>query len=233
DFIRNVNHELRTPSMTLSITTEMLYYANERLSTTERASYLEMAFRSIERLRAILDTVLNFQRTGVGIGKVAFVAVPVRGAVEDAMALTEMIVPLKAHHLRMNVAEHLSIWGNAALLQEVLVNLLTNAHKYSAPTAPIEIVAYQRQMKGATSPFIELRVRDYGLGIPPNQAHLLFQRLSRLPRDIESTIPGSGLGLALCKMIVEAMGGTIRFESTGRPGAGTIFIVALPLPPQH
>ncbi|MBA3826135.1 MAG: hypothetical protein H0X24_19820, partial [Ktedonobacterales bacterium] len=56
DFIRNVNHELRTPFMTLSITTEMLYYANERLSTTERASYLEMAFRSIERLRAILDT---------------------------------------------------------------------------------------------------------------------------------------------------------------------------------
>ncbi len=231
DFIHNVNHELRTPFMTLSASTEMLYLTNDTLTPPERTRYLRLAYDATERMSTILTTVLNFQRTGVGVGTVVFAPVVVHDAVREALALAEMFAPMGSHPLRVDVAERLRIWGNVALLQEALTNLLTNAHKYSAPQSPIEIVAYQRKALGAARPHIELRVRDFGLGIPPKDAHLLFQRLSRLPRDIESNVPGSGLGLSHSKLNIEAMQGTIRFESTGRPGEGTVFIITLPTPP--
>jgi len=78
---------------------------------------------------------------------------------------------------------------------------------------------------------LELRVRDYGLGIPPEQASLLFNRFVRLPRDLASSVVGSGLGLYLCRVMTESMGGTIRLESSGIEGDGSTFIVRLPLAP--
>jgi signal transduction histidine kinase len=74
-------------------------------------------------------------------------------------------------------------------------------------------------------------VRDYGLGIPPEQAPLLFEGFVRLPRDLASTVIGNGLGLHLCKTLVEAMGWRIRVESRGDPGDGSTFRFTLPAPP--
>lgn len=73
-------------------------------------------------------------------------------------------------------------------------------------------------------------MRDYGLGIPPKQAPLLFERFVRLPRDLASTVIGNGLGLHLCKTLVEAMGGRIWIESSGEPGEGSTFRFTLPEP---
>lgn len=69
-----------------------------------------------------------------------------------------------------------------------------------------------------------------GLGIPPEKAALLFERFMRLERDIASSTPGTGLGLALCRAYVEAMGGRIWLMSSGIPGEGTIVSFTLPLP---
>jgi signal transduction histidine kinase len=75
---------------------------------------------------------------------------------------------------------------------------------------------------------VEMTVRDYGLGVPPEQQGLLFNRFVRLPRDLASTVIGNGLGLYLCRTLAEAMGGSIRLESSGVPGEGSAFIVRLP-----
>ena len=78
---------------------------------------------------------------------------------------------------------------------------------------------------------VEIAVRDYGLGIPPDQIPLLFQRFVRLPRDLASTVIGNGLGLFLCRELAEAMDGHIRVESTGVAGEGATFYLSLPLAP--
>ena len=78
---------------------------------------------------------------------------------------------------------------------------------------------------------VEIRVRDYGLGIPLEQNPLLFKRFVRLPRDLASNVVGNGLGLHLCRTLAEAMGGTIWVESTGVEGEGSTFIVRLPAQP--
>lgn len=74
-------------------------------------------------------------------------------------------------------------------------------------------------------------MRDYGLGVPPDQISLLFQRFVRLPRDLASTVSGNGLGLYLCRLLTEAMHGKIWLESTGVEGEGTTVILQLPAPP--
>ena len=75
---------------------------------------------------------------------------------------------------------------------------------------------------------VEIRVRDCGQGIPPDQIPLLFHRFVRLQRDLASKVPGNGLGLYLCRVFAEAMGGSITVESTGRPDEGATFILRLP-----
>ena len=76
---------------------------------------------------------------------------------------------------------------------------------------------------------VDISVQDQGLGIPPEQAELLFRRFVRLPREIASNIHGNGLGLYLCRVYAEAMGGRIWVESTGVEGAGSTFHLRLPV----
>jgi signal transduction histidine kinase len=111
-------------------------------------------------------------------------------------------------------------------LQQILSNLISNAVKYSPPDTPIEIAAAPH----AGSKSVEITVRDYGLGIPLNQQDLVFERFVRLERELKSKAKGNGLGLYLCRMLTQALGGKIWVESAGIPGEGSTFHVLLPVP---
>jgi len=105
------------------------------------------------------------------------------------------------------------------LIAQVLVNLLDNAIKHSAADAPIEIAAHPA---GA---FLEIQVRDCGVGIPRQDLKRVFDKFYRVQRP--DSVSGTGLGLAICKGIIEAHGGFIVAEN--RPGGGTIITFTLPL----
>jgi signal transduction histidine kinase len=111
----------------------------------------------------------------------------------------------------------------------VLINLLSNALKYSNPATPIEIAAFAaRKAHGQESSLVQLNMRDHGLGIPPRDQPKLFQRFVRLERDIAGPVRGTGVGLYVCRILVMAMGGRIWVENSGIPGEGSTFSFTLP-----
>jgi len=107
-------------------------------------------------------------------------------------------------------------------LQQVLVNLLDNAAKYSPSGEPVSVEWY------VAGPMVRIEVTDRGTGLSLEEQALLFRRFGRIVRLQDGRMPsGSGLGLAICKGLVEAMGGAIGVEATG-PGSGNTFWFTLP-----
>jgi len=106
-------------------------------------------------------------------------------------------------------------------LRQVLLNLVSNALKYSSPQSDIDITA---SMKNGN---VNVSIRDRGQGVPPKDQARLFKRFVRLERDMNSPIRGAGLGLYISKRLIEAMGGRIWVESTGKAGEGSIFTFTL------
>ena len=114
-----------------------------------------------------------------------------------------------------------SVLGDARRLRQVLQNLVENAVKYSPDGGCVAV------QLSARDTMIEVRVEDEGLGIPPDQLALIFERFHRVDNSKTRSIGGTGLGLAIVKGLVEAHGGAIHAESAGE-GRGSTFVVTLP-----
>jgi signal transduction histidine kinase len=186
------------------------------------------------------------------------VATDVEAALESAIHLID---PREGkwieREVRVQNPDRLDVWAEPVRVRQILTNLLSNAVKYSPPGTPVEVkvqvvpaappeassrqsganrwqrwALQSRASAGSVQrQMVQITVRDYGLGIPPEELPLLFKRFVRLPRDLASNVPGNGLGLYLCQTLAEVMGGTIWAESTGIEGEGTTFYLQLPAPP--
>jgi len=244
-FITAVNHELRNPVMLMHGYIELLRLKGSELSAERRASLIQRASVAGDSLTQLVQSILDTRRMDQGAKDFTPEAVPVFDAVATAASLVDPGESRgEERELRVHVAEGLAIWGEPVRLQQILTNLLSNASKYSAPGTPVEVTArvaapakaqtswpgLRRRVAPTEQRMVEIVVRDYGLGIPPEQAPLLFNRFARLPRDLASTTIGNGLGLYLCRELADAMGGSIWVESTGVEGEGSSFYLRLPLP---
>jgi signal transduction histidine kinase len=243
-FITNVNHELRNPTMALQGYVELLRLRHEKVTPERRGQLIERAARASDDLVALLTSVLETQRFDSGTQEFIAGAVNVRATLEDAARLID---PREGNmierELHVHIPDALEVWGEQVRLRQILTNLLSNALKYSSSGTPVEVSAHTvleahpgeglpwRSIASAARQVVEIQVRDYGLGIPPEQMPLLFKRFVRLPRDLASNVVGNGLGLHLCRTLAEAMGGTIWVESTGVEGEGSTVIIRLPAPP--
>jgi signal transduction histidine kinase len=243
-FIVNVNHELRNPVMAMIGYLDILDMSLAAASPEDLRESMQEAIRAAENLRTLLASILDASRLEQGPGEFTPERVPLMQAIQLA---TQLIDPnegnLRERELRIKVPGEVSIWGEPIRLQQILTNLLSNAAKYSPPGTPIEVTArvlsvpdpepFRRRnpSSAASRALVEITVRDWGLGIPAEQIPLLFQRFVRLPRDLASTIVGNGLGLYVCRLCAEAMGGRIWVESSGVEGEGATFHLQLPAPP--
>jgi signal transduction histidine kinase len=243
-FIRSVNHELRTPIMAVLGYIDLLMDPIHRASAEKTDRFIKRAHRSGQSLRTLLSSILDTRRLELDARDYQPERVDVFGAIEDVIPL----IPVEHYQgqiieraLHVTMPEGLHVWADPVVVQQVLINLLGNAVKYSEPGTPVDINARVVTPDGHPAKgrlraekrerhMVEIAIRDYGFGIPPQQIPLLFQRFVRLQRDLESNIVGTGLGLYLCRSLVEKMGGRIWVTSTGIPREGSTFFIQLPLP---
>jgi signal transduction histidine kinase len=245
-FIRSVNHELRTPIMAVLGYIDLLMDPIHRASDEETDRFIKRAHRSGQSLRTLLASILDTRRLDLDVQDYQPERVDVFSAFEESIHL----IPVEQHQgqiveraLQVTMPKGLCVWADPVVVQQVLINLLSNAMKYSEPGTPVDIAGrvvtqvdpaakgWLRAEKRGRQ-MVEIAIRDYGFGIPPEQIPLLFQRFMRLQRDLESNIVGTGLGLYLCRSLVEKMGGRIWVTSTGVPREGSTFFIRLPLPPE-
>ncbi len=222
-FLLNVSHELRTPLTVLGGFLELLEANHEHMDTTQQAYLLKRALASKEELIDLVNRVLDATAVIDDIPQAKFKLVCVPEIVQEV--LSELApADLQEYTIRLQMPERIMAYTDPQFLRQVLRNLLSNVSKY-VPTGT-EIYIEVTQAESSSS--VYLSVQDEGPGIPKEELPLLFEKFVRLQRDLAGSTRGTGLGLYICKRLVQAMGGNIWVESSGRMGEGCRFCVALP-----
>jgi len=220
-FTADASHELKTPLTVLragverAITTPHL--PQETLVT------LEETLQEIKHMTELVDALLTLARADEGLAPLHREPVDLRGMIEEARETGELLAEQAG--VTMEIAtppEPLVVSVDATRIRELILNLLTNAVKYTPVGGSV------RMQLGSGNGTVMLSVADTGIGIAPGDLPHIFDRFWRADsaRTRTGERPGAGLGLAICKWIAEAHGG--RIEVVSRPGRGTTFTVTLP-----
>jgi two-component system CheB/CheR fusion protein len=219
EFIGMVSHELRTP---LTVVIGALTTAtDERVSKEEKEELIEEATSSAESLASILTNMLELSRYQAG--RLNLERKPIRISDIAKKAAQRARRKYDTHNIILDVSDSApDVDGDADRIEQVLYNLLENAVKYSPTGSKVRI--FSRQDKED----VVIGIRDYGTGIAPDDQQKLFEPFSRLKEGGSS---GIGLGLVVCKRLVEAHGGRIWVESI--PGQGSTFLFTIPTNRKH
>ncbi len=218
-FIRHVSHEFRTPLSSIIGFGALLQREGEAMDPAVRSEYLEIVLRNARHLLHVVNDLLNISK--VEAGKLEVTLAPVRVPEVAAAVVTALGPAAEDRDIRLRLVDDAAplALADSGRLRQVLFNLMENAIKYSPPGAEIVVRAC------AADGGVRVEVADRGPGISRRDQARLFKEFSRVnPPGMR--VVGAGLGLALSRMLTEAMGGRIGVDST--PGRGSTFWVALP-----
>jgi signal transduction histidine kinase len=224
DFVSNVSHELKTPLTSIRMFSELL--AEGRVTdAAKQRSYLNIITAETARLTRLINNVLDFSRMERGEKKYNFRECDLVQLVRDN---TESYRPhLENNGFKLQTdfpATPLAVQGDCDALAQVIVNLLSNAEKYSNSRKEITVRIAQRD---GPLPCAEVKISDRGLGVPRGSEQKIFEKFYRAHDSLSSGIQGSGLGLTLARQIARAHGGDVVHEP--REGGGSSFCLRLPM----
>ncbi len=224
DFVSNVSHELKTPLTSIRMFSELL--AEGRVSdAAKQRSYLNIITAEAARLTRLINNVLDFSRMESGEKKYNFQPCDLN---EIVRATAETFRPhLETAGFKFECelpTSPVSIRGDTDALSQIVVNLLSNAEKYSNGGKEISLSLAQKQ---SPLPHAEIRVMDRGTGVPRGCEDKIFEKFYRAHDSLGSGIQGSGLGLTIARQIARAHGGDVAYER--REGGGSCFIFRLPI----
>ncbi len=220
DFVSNVSHELKTPLTSIRMFAELLH---DRPPPREKqGQYLRIITVEAERLTRLINNVLDFAK----------LERKQRRFEKKALDLHEIISRVwEGHEIHLRDAGFVTKWeaapgpypviGDEDALAQVLVNLLSNAEKYSRETKDVELVTWLE------AGWVNVSVLDRGLGVPEGEEKKIFEAFFRAHDSLSSGIQGSGLGLTLASRLAVEHGGAVRFER--RQGGGSRFTLRVPL----
>jgi signal transduction histidine kinase len=226
DFVSNVSHELKTPLTSIRMFSELL--AEGRVADpAKQRTYLDIITAEAARLTRLINNVLDFSRLERGEKKYDFRPCDL---VEVVRTAAQTFRPhLEAGGFKFDCAlpdAAVSVRGDADALSQIIVNLLSNAEKYSNDHKEITLQLNRRE---SPLPHAEVTVLDRGLGVPRGSGEKIFEKFYRAHDSLGSGIQGSGLGLTIARQIARAHGGDVVYEP--REGGGSSFILRLPVKP--
>lgn len=218
DFVVNVSHELRTPLTAIKGYAETLEEEAEDLNK----HYLEIIKRHTERLINIVQDLLLLSELEDERIELELEDVNLKRLTEDVLRLFEQKVREKGLELELQVVDDISIQADGFRLEQIFINLIDNAIKYTEKGKVDVILTCKDQQ-------VEIEVKDTGIGIPKEYVSRIFERFYVVDKSRSRRLGGTGLGLSIVKHIVSLHNGKIDVEST--LGLGTRFTVILPINP--
>jgi two-component system sensor histidine kinase KdpD len=215
--LSSVSHDLRTPLAAITGATSTLREGGAALDQATRDELIETAYDEAERLNRLVGNLLDMTRIEAGAVQVQKEWQPIEEVI--GAALTRLDNQLNERTIRTSLPDDLPLVPlDGVLIELVLINLLENAVRYTPPGSPIDINVT------ATTVALTVEIADRGPGIPPSDTERIFDKFYRAQaRDGQR---GAGLGLAICRGVVEAHGGRIWAEN--RAGGGALFRFTLP-----
>jgi PAS domain S-box-containing protein len=223
EFLANMSHEIRTPLTGVIGFSRLLQ--EEPLSDNANR-YAQRILTAGETLLAVVNDILDFSKLEAAQIELDPHGFDPRAFVAETVELVAELASGKGLSLSVEIDEDTPgfVHADSARLRQVLLNLLTNAIKFTASGGVEVRVGYARGEPGR----LRVSVSDTGVGIPDALRHRLFQRFSQIDASISREHGGTGLGLAICKSLVELMGGRIGVET--RPGGGSTFWFTIEAP---
>ncbi len=220
-FLAVLSHELRTPLTPVLMTLAALEH-DPQLRADLRED-LTMMKRNIELETKLIDDLLDLSRITTGKLELALEAVDLNQAVQQVCGICRSQLMERGIHLEVDLDDSVPVAVDPARFQQVLWNVLKNAIKFTPEKGAIRVTT-----KRLAGDRCEVRVRDSGIGIPAEVLPRIFDAFEQGDASVTRQFGGLGLGLAICKALVELHRGTIRAESTG-PSHGSTFVIELPV----
>ena len=220
EFLAMLAHELRNPMAPIRNAVELVQLLKPADERVRRA--IGIVDRQVQQLSRMVDDLLDVSRITRGRIELDRKPVDLSTVVAAAVEAIEPTIRQRGHTLSVRSGLPMVVIGDAARLQQCLVNLLANAAKYTDAGGRIDVDLWQEQDAAV------IRVRDNGAGIPPDLLPHVFELFVQSDRTLDRALGGLGIGLSVVKRLVEMHGGTVVASSEG-PGRGATFEIRLPV----
>ena len=221
EFVANVSHELRTPLTSIRTYAETISDSKTIPQETEE-EFLRVIINESDRMTKIVQDLLELSRFDSGHTTLTVEPFSIEHSVRDVYAAIALEARKRDHILNLELEWKLPVInGDRARIEQVLMNIITNALKYTPDGGTIDIYG------GSSNDIVWIRIEDTGIGIPKEDLTRVFDRFYRVDKARSRESGGTGLGLSIAKEIVIMHGGDIDLEST--PGEGTAVTITLPI----